>query len=97
MAIYLTTCAASKYSECTGPIVADIVLQVKSGRKNVGRPEKLPLCLGHAVQGAVVSTLVNAGADVVWDLLRTIDPKMRKGRRLTQRFVVRDPWKSLLK
>lgn len=89
-------CVMSKSGECHGPVVADLVIQVKRGRRNVGRPEKLPLCVVHALKGRAYSWIAHAGESIVWNVVQSVAPRARIGLRVSHRIVVRQPWKGAL-
>src|SRR5207244_636353 len=90
-------CIGRDAGECKGPVVADLVLQLKRGNKNVGHAQKLPLCVVHTLKGGAYSWVAHTGEAVVWNVIRSIAPATRKGVRLTHRVVVREPWRRLLK
>lgn len=93
----MTLCVAIGYGQCKGPIVADLVLSLKSGSRNVGKPVTLPLCAAHAIQGGIASWSARVSERAIWGVVKSIDPQVRKGLRLTHRVQVREPYKSALK
>lgn len=90
-------CIGKSTGECQGPVVADLILQVKRGSRNVGRAQKFPLCVVHTVRGGVYSWLAHTGEAVLWGLVRSIVPRTPRGLHLKYRVVVREPWRKLLK
>ena len=90
-------CVRKDSGECQGPVVADLILQVKLGKRNAGPPLEFPLCLAHAIQGGVYSWLAGVGEKVAWGAIESIAPKTRKGLHIKHRVVAREPWKSLLR
>lgn len=90
-------CVARESGECRGPIVADLVLQAKEGRRNFGDPVKAPLCVVHAVKGALLSWFAHAGGKLLWSIRASLVPGARKGIRITHRVVAREPWRSVLR
>lgn len=93
----MPACIGTGYGQCSGFLVADLVVQVKSGRKNVGRAVKLPLCATHAIQGGVASWLAHRGEKAVWSIVKAIEPAARRRLHLTYKVVPREPYKSMLK
>ena len=91
------SCIGRETGECRGPVVADLILQLKRGSKNVGRAQKLPLCVVHALRGGAYSWVAHTGEAVLWSVVRSIAPGTRKGLHPTYRVVVREPWRKLLK
>ncbi|HKZ98880.1 MAG TPA: hypothetical protein VJ326_04740 [Thermoplasmata archaeon] len=89
-------CVMTKSGECRGPVVADLVIQVKRGRSNVGTPQKLPLCVVHALKGRAYSWIAHAGESIVWNVIQSVAPTARKGLRVSHRVVVRPKWRNIL-
>src|SRR2546426_8534459 len=54
-------CIGKDSGECQGPIVADLLFQLKRGNKNIGRPKKFPLCITHSIKGGVYTWLAHTG------------------------------------
>jgi|SRR6267143_4711344 len=90
-------CIGRNTGECRGPLVADLVIQLKRGRKNVGKAQKFPLCIFHTIKGSAYSWLAHAGETVLLDLVRSMVPRTPRGLHVTHRIVVREPWKKLLR
>ncbi len=90
-------CIRRATGECRGPIVADLVLQLKRGNRNVGKGEKLPLCFVHSLTGGVYSWAAHAGEALIWAAIKYVAPGTRKGVRLTYRVVAREPYRTWLK
>ncbi len=93
----MDSCMMTNSGECKGPVVADLVVQAKQGRRNVGKARKFPLCVVHALKGSAYSWIAHAGESIVWDVVRFLAPGTRKGLHLTYRIVVREPWKSAMR
>src|SRR2546428_13483850 len=90
-------CIGRETGECKGPVVADLVLQLKRGSKNVGRPQKLPLGVVHAIRGGAYSWVAHTGEAIIWSVVRSIAPATRKGLSPTNSVVVREPCRRVLK
>ncbi len=95
--LLMTSCAAAAYGQCSGPIVADLVLQVKAGNKNVGKPIRLPLCTQHAIQGGIASWAAHIGERAAWTVIKSVDLRVRKGLRVSHRVQVKQPYRSALR
>ena len=90
-------CIGKESGECQGPIVADLVVQAKRGRRNVGDPVKVPLCVVHTVKGALLSWFAHAGERLLVSIRRSIVGGGSAGIRITHRIVPREPWRSALR
>ena len=91
------TCIGKSMGNCQGPVVADLVLQAKRGNKNVGKAQKLPLCVIHAAKGGAYTWMAHTGEAVVWGLVKSIAPGTPRGLHLKYRVVVREPWRKVLR
>ena len=67
-------CIGQDTGQCQGPVVADLVLQLKRGSRNVGRAQKLPLCVVHAFRGGAYSWVAHSGEAVMWGIIKSIVP-----------------------